>query len=119
MSEKPDRKSADLDATKKFCEKCKPIILEYADEIADVIRDLRAIANLCQGVTISEFVADNIICQVGYLMDQYLDKQVILKHYFFDEPLDDSIDESVVAGELCRLKHKSDAMKKEIEESED
>jgi len=99
-------KSEDSGAVKKICKNCEPIILEYVDELSDITCELRTISNLCRGVTNTEFVDENTLIQIGAMLDRFLDKQNIIKHYFFEEPLYDFIDESVVAGELLRLKTK-------------
>ena len=99
-------KSEDSGASKKICKKCQPIILGYADENSDVSYDLKAISSLCRGITNTEFIDENTLIQVGVMLDRLLEKQNILKYFFFGEPLDESIDHSVIAGELHRLKIK-------------
>jgi hypothetical protein len=103
MSKRTAPKTAHLGAPLKPCELCRSLILSYVDELSDVTHELRTISNLCRGITSTEFIDENTLIEIGVMLDRFLDKQNIIKNYYFNEPLDDSIDDAVVAGEICRL----------------
>lgn len=85
----------------RICEHCRPFIdafVGYSQELDD---PLQLVANLC--VSVVSDSGSNDIGEIGTFINDHLEKQNILKNFFFDAELRELKDNALIKSERVKI----------------
>lgn len=91
-----------------ICDECQPIVEAFLNYSQDLDDQVRMLAELCSAIGSGGQLSHECVGEMGYTLDEYIDKQDIARSTFFGTKLPSRIDRALLLAEQARINVRTD-----------